>query len=58
MGFIDQTPDKESRVELIKTLQTVTEGKVLFLIPCDVLAVCCASFTIVSQYPAAGQFAV
>ncbi|EIE19531.1 putative 26S proteasome regulatory subunit [Coccomyxa subellipsoidea C-169] len=28
MGYIDQTPDKESRVELIKTLQTVTEGKI------------------------------
>ena len=28
MGYIDQTPDKETKVELIKTLQTVTEGKV------------------------------
>ncbi len=28
MGYIDQTPDKETRIELIKTLQTVTEGKV------------------------------
>ncbi|CAL8471167.1 g10709 [Coccomyxa elongata] len=28
MGYIDQTPDKETRIELIKTLQTVTEGKI------------------------------
>ncbi len=29
MGYVDQAPDKETRVELIKTLQTVTEGKVI-----------------------------
>lgn len=29
MGYIGDTPDKETKVELIKTLQTVTEGKVL-----------------------------
>jgi hypothetical protein len=28
MGYIDGLPDKESQVSLIKTLQTVTEGKV------------------------------
>ena len=28
MGYLDQAPDKDTRVELIKTLQTVTEGKV------------------------------
>ena len=28
MTYIDHTPDKETRVELIKTLQSVTEGKV------------------------------
>ena len=28
MTYVDRTPDKETRVELIKTLQTVTEGKV------------------------------
>ena len=28
MGYIEHTPDKETRVELIKTLQSVTEGKV------------------------------
>ena len=28
MAYIPQTPDKETRIELIKTLQTVTEGKV------------------------------
>ena len=28
MGYIDHTPDKETRIELIKTLQSVTEGKV------------------------------
>lgn len=28
MGYIDQTPDKATKVSLIKTLQTVTEGKV------------------------------
>lgn len=28
MAYIPQTPDKESRIELIKTLQTITEGKV------------------------------
>ena len=27
MAYIPQTPDKETRIELIKTLQTVTEGK-------------------------------
>ena len=30
MGYIEDTPDKESKLELIKTLQTVTEGKVVF----------------------------
>ena len=30
MGYIEQTPDKESKLELIKTLQTVTEGKVIY----------------------------
>ena len=29
MGYIEQTPDKDSKLELIKTLQTVTEGKVM-----------------------------
>jgi hypothetical protein len=28
MGYIDKTPDKATKVSLIKTLQTVTEGKV------------------------------
>ena len=28
MTYVDQTPDKDTKVELIKTLQTVTEGKV------------------------------
>jgi hypothetical protein len=28
MAYIDGLPDKESQVSLIKTLQTVTEGKV------------------------------
>lgn len=28
MGYLDATPDKETQVSLIKTLQTVTEGKV------------------------------
>jgi hypothetical protein len=28
MGYLDATPDKEIQVSLIKTLQTVTEGKV------------------------------
>ncbi|CAL5228222.1 g11312 [Coccomyxa viridis] len=28
MAYIPQTPDKETRIELIKTLQTVTEGKI------------------------------
>lgn len=28
MGYIDQLPDKEKKVELIKALQTVTEGKI------------------------------
>ena len=28
MAYIPLTPDKETRIELIKTLQTVTEGKV------------------------------
>lgn len=28
MGYIDQTPDKATKVSLIKTLQTVTEGKI------------------------------
>ena len=28
MGYIEQTPDKDTKLELIKTLQTVTEGKV------------------------------
>jgi hypothetical protein len=28
MGYIEQTPDKHTKISLIKTLQTVTEGKV------------------------------
>jgi hypothetical protein len=28
MGYVEQTPDKDTKVSLIKTLQTVTEGKV------------------------------
>lgn len=28
MSYLDATPDKETQVSLIKTLQTVTEGKV------------------------------
>lgn len=28
MTYIDHTPDKETKVSLIKTLQSVTEGKV------------------------------
>ncbi|KIZ02997.1 26S proteasome non-ATPase regulatory subunit 12 [Monoraphidium neglectum] len=28
MGYIDKTPDKATKVSLIKTLQTVTEGKI------------------------------
>lgn len=28
MGYIEQTPDKETKISLIKTLQGVTEGKV------------------------------
>jgi 26S proteasome regulatory subunit N5 len=28
MGYLDKVPDQETRVALIKTLQTVTEGKV------------------------------
>ena len=29
MAYIPQTPDKGTRIELIRTLQTVTEGKVM-----------------------------
>ncbi len=28
MGYIDEAPDEATRVQLIKTLQSVTEGKV------------------------------
>lgn len=28
MGYIEQTPNKDAMVELIKTLQSVTEGKI------------------------------
>lgn len=28
MGYIEATPDKDTMVELIKTLQSVTEGKI------------------------------
>lgn len=28
MGYVDEAPDEAARVELIKTLQSVTEGKV------------------------------
>ena len=28
IGFIDQTPDEDTKIELIKTLQSVTEGKI------------------------------
>jgi 26S proteasome regulatory subunit N5 len=29
MGYVDEAPDEAARVELIKTLQSVTEGKVM-----------------------------
>lgn len=32
MEYIDQTPDQDTQVELIKTLQSVTEGKVSLLV--------------------------
>ena len=28
MSYVDQTPNQETKVELIRTLQSVTEGKV------------------------------
>ena len=28
MGFLDRAPSQEDKVELIKTLQSITEGKV------------------------------
>ena len=28
MGFLDKAPSQEDKVELIKTLQSITEGKV------------------------------
>ena len=34
MGYIDQAPDQETKVSLIKTLQAVTEGKVRALMHC------------------------
>ena len=33
MAYIPQTPDKGTRIELIRTLQTVTEGKVTHALP-------------------------
>lgn len=30
MGYIDSTPDKASKVELIKTLSNISAGKVLY----------------------------
>ena len=32
MQYIDQTPDIETKIELIKTLNSVSAGKVSFLI--------------------------
>ena len=28
MDYVEKTPNKETKIELIKTLQSVTEGKV------------------------------
>lgn len=39
MGYIDSAPDQATKVELIKTLQTLTEGKVRCALPC---CACCA----------------
>ena len=33
MDYVEKTPDKATKTELIKTLQSVTEGKVSELIP-------------------------
>ena len=33
MDYVEKTPDKATKIELIKTLQSVTEGKVSELIP-------------------------
>jgi 26S proteasome regulatory subunit N5 len=30
MNYIDKTPSKETKVDLIQTLRTVTEGKVMY----------------------------
>lgn len=32
MSFLDSSPDKETKIELIKTLQAVSEGKVIYMI--------------------------
>jgi hypothetical protein len=43
MSYLDATPDQETQVSLIKTLQTVTEGKVMSR-SCSILqSVCIAA---------------
>lgn len=32
MSYLDQTPNKETKMQLLDTLRTVTEGKVRFII--------------------------
>lgn len=32
MDYVERTPDKATKIELIKTLQSVTEGKVSVLV--------------------------
>jgi hypothetical protein len=60
MGYVDSLPDKETQSSLIKTLQTVTEGKVCCHMaaahgpPCHgVACLCCQHmpFTVLCQQP-------
>jgi 26S proteasome regulatory subunit N5 len=34
MGFLDETPNLETKLSVIETLRTVTEGKVRRIEPC------------------------
>lgn len=51
MGYVEQTPNAETKVELIKTLQSVTEGKVRLVVYIQAcLQSCCLASTLMQAH--------
>lgn len=54
MQYIDETPDIETKIELIKTLNSVSAGKVntlLWILKCSILRyLCCEDCTYICSF--------